>query len=96
MGESRLRRLRAQQDLEASVGLQTAGGRVSVRWDNDRAATPMGQLAFFIEFLTLTGLWKRWKDECPLSYTSPNAQQSTTYWVLGCSRFFRVIGVMPM
>jgi len=73
MGESRLKRLRAQQDLEASVGLQTVGGRVNVRWDNDRAATPMGQLAFFIEFLTLTGLWKRWKDECPLSYTSPNA-----------------------
>jgi hypothetical protein len=44
-----------------------------VRWDNNRAATPMGQLAFFIEFLTLTGLWNRWKDECPLSYTSPNA-----------------------
>ena len=26
MGESRLKRLRAQQDLEASVGLQTVGG----------------------------------------------------------------------
>ena len=73
MGESRLKQLRVQQDLEASVGLQTAGGRVNVRWDNNRAATPMGQLAFFIEFLTLTGLWNRWKDECPLSYTSPNA-----------------------
>ena len=58
MGESRLRRLRARKDLEASVGLQTAGGRANVRWDNDRAATPMGQLAFFIEFLALTGLWK--------------------------------------
>ena len=73
MGESRLKQLRVQQDLEASVGLQTAGGRVNVRWDDNRAATPMGQLAFFIEFLTLTGLWNRWKDECPLSYTSPNA-----------------------
>ena len=35
----------------------------------------MGQLAFFIEFLTLTGLWERWKDECPLNYTSPNAPE---------------------
>ena len=33
----------------------------------------MGQLAFFIEFLTLTGLWQRWVDSCPLAYTSPNA-----------------------
>jgi hypothetical protein len=33
----------------------------------------MGQLAYFIEFLTLTGLWSGWQDRCPLSYTSPNA-----------------------
>jgi hypothetical protein len=33
----------------------------------------MGQLAYFIEFLNLTGLWSRWQENCPLSYTSPNA-----------------------
>lgn len=33
----------------------------------------MGQLAYFIEFLTLTGLWLRWLESCPLSYASPNA-----------------------
>ncbi|QTD47343.1 transposase [Ottowia testudinis] len=33
----------------------------------------MGQLAYFIEFLTLTGLWSGWQSGCPLSYTSPNA-----------------------
>ena len=33
----------------------------------------MGQLAYFIEFLTLTGLWSGWQDRCPLSCTSPNA-----------------------
>lgn len=60
-------------ELTSSVGRQTVGGRVNVRWDASSAATPMGQLAFFIEFLTLTGLWQRWKDECPLFYTSPNA-----------------------
>jgi hypothetical protein len=33
----------------------------------------MGQLAYFIEFLTLTGLWSRWLESCPLSYASNNA-----------------------
>ena len=32
-----------------------------------------GPLAYFIEFLTLTGLWSGWQDRCPLFYTSPNA-----------------------
>ena len=39
------------------AGVQTADGRVQVRWEADSAATPMGQLAYFIEFLTLAGLW---------------------------------------
>ncbi len=73
MGEARLRRKNVELERAMSVGLQTAGGRVNVRWDASRAATPMGQLAFFIEFLTLTGLWERWKNECPLFYSSPNA-----------------------
>lgn len=46
---------------------------MQVRWDTESAATPMGQLVFFIEFLTLTGLWSRWLESCPLSYASPNA-----------------------
>jgi len=33
----------------------------------------MGRLAYFIEFLNLTGLWSRWVEACPLSYASPNA-----------------------
>lgn len=33
----------------------------------------MGQLAYFIEFLTVTGLWSHWLESCPLCYASPNA-----------------------
>lgn len=44
-----------------------------MRWDSDSTATPMGRLAYFIEFLTLTGLCSQWKDSCPLAYTSANA-----------------------
>lgn len=48
-------------------------GRVQMRWATESAATPMGQLAYFIEFLNLTGLWSRWLEDCPLTYISPNA-----------------------
>jgi hypothetical protein len=33
----------------------------------------MGQLAYFIEFLTLAGLWSHWQEDYPLRYLSPNA-----------------------
>ena len=73
MGESKFKRLRSEEMLMTCAGVQTAGGRVQIRWEADSAATPIGQLAYFIEFLTLTGLWSGWQDRCPLSYTSPNA-----------------------
>ena len=53
---------------------------MQVRWESQSAATPMGQLAYFIEFLTLTGLWSRWRDSCPLSYVSPNAPSKADVW----------------
>jgi hypothetical protein len=73
MGEAKLRQLKALATLAPSGRLQTAGGRVQVRWESESAATPMGQLAYFIEFLTLTGLWSRWQESYPLAYASPNA-----------------------
>ena len=73
MGEAKRKQLSEQETEAASTGLQTAGGRVQVRWEAKSAATPMGQLAYCIEYLTLTGLWKGWQEECPLSYNSPNA-----------------------
>jgi hypothetical protein len=72
MGEAKRRRDAGPAELMQAVGLDTAGGRVQVRWDHQAAATPFGQMAFFIEFLTLTGLLDRWIEECPLSYSSPN------------------------
>ena len=73
MGEAKLKRMNALATLIPSGGLQTAAGRVQVRWESESAATPMGQLAYFIEFLTLTGLWSRWQEGYPLAYSSPNA-----------------------
>ncbi|MDR0634723.1 MAG: hypothetical protein LBF91_07070 [Azoarcus sp.] len=54
MGGSKLKRLQGEEMLMSCAGVQTAGGRVQVRWEAGSAATPMGQLAYFIEFLTLT------------------------------------------
>ena len=65
MGESKLKQLKHEETLMTCVGVQTAVGRVQVRWESTSTATPMGQLAYFIEFLTLTGLWECWKESCP-------------------------------
>ena len=73
MGESKLKLAKREEMLLSCAGVQTMAGRVQVRWESDSAATPMGQLAYFIEFLNLTGLWSRWLESCPLVYTSPNA-----------------------
>lgn len=73
MGESKLKRLRSEEALLSNAGVQTPSGKVQVRWEASSAATPMGQLAYFIEFLGLTGLWSRWQEACPLTYTSPNS-----------------------
>jgi hypothetical protein len=73
MGESRLEPVGAQERIASCAGVQTLGGRVQVCWESESAATPMGQLAYFIEFLTLTGRWSRWQEGYPLGYVSPNA-----------------------
>ena len=61
----------AMQPTEHRIA--TAGGRFQVRWDENGSASALGQLAFFAEFLEVTGLFERWVQSCPLTYTSPNA-----------------------
>ena len=73
MGELKLKQAKREEMLLSCCGVQAMTGRVQVRWDAESAATPMGQLAYFIEFLNLTGLWSRWLESSPLRYSSPNA-----------------------
>ena len=47
-------------------------GHIQIRWENESAATPMGQLACFTEFPNLSGLWSRWLESCPLAHAVPN------------------------
>ena len=55
------------------LSLDTYGGKVEVNWDPDAAVTPLGQMAFFIEYLKLAGLFDSWVDDCPLEFSSNNA-----------------------
>ena len=72
MGEGIERRRKANGALAGPVSLETPGGMVHLHWDERAAATPYGQMPFFIEFLEATGLWEKWVEECPLAYRSPN------------------------
>ncbi len=58
---------------ERCLAVETFKGRVHVEWDPDAAVTPLGQLAFFVEYLKQGGLFDPFVADCPLSYTSPNA-----------------------
>ncbi len=46
----------------------------------------MGQLAYFIEFLNLSGLWSRWLESAPLSYdasgNAPSKAEVLGTWTL--------------
>jgi Transposase DDE domain group 1 len=61
------------QGIKAALSVDTFGGRVQVRWEPGAAATPFGQLAFFIEFLQTSGLFEQWRKTAPLQYSSGNA-----------------------
>jgi hypothetical protein len=72
MGEAKTRLLVRHQQMVEALGLETASGPLKVRWDRKAQSTVYGQMAFFIEFLTATGLFEKWVEDCPLEYKSPN------------------------
>jgi hypothetical protein len=75
MGEAKKRQAAAVQEQLAALGVESLGGRVQVRWNQREAATPFGQMAYFAEFLNLTGLYQRWIEDCPLRFASPNGSK---------------------
>jgi len=60
-------------DENEFIPVDTFGGRVQVKWDNQASLTPLGQVAFFVEFMKVSGLFDNWVERCPAKYTSPNA-----------------------
>ena len=75
MGEAKKRSAAAVQEVLGGLGVEAIGGRVQVRWNQREAATPFGQMAYFAEFLNLTGLYRRWIESCPLRLASPNGSK---------------------
>jgi hypothetical protein len=73
MGEAKRKLVKRKESQSSCSAVQTVAGRVQVRWEAESAATPMGQLAYFIEFLTLSGLWSRWIEPKNRSYPIPSA-----------------------
>jgi Transposase DDE domain group 1 len=53
--------------------VETPGGPMQVRWEENPGISAHGMLTYFIEFLHVTGLWEDFVEQCPLTYTSPNA-----------------------
>ena len=63
-------------ERDATVGpvvVDTYAGPVQVEWDPDAAVTPLGHLAFFAEYLKLSGRFDALVADCPLVYSGPNA-----------------------
>jgi len=58
---------------DQAIPLDTYAGRVDIEWDPQAPVTPLGQMAFFIDYLKSAGLFDNWVAGCPLHYTSPNA-----------------------
>lgn len=57
----------------ASVVVDTYAGPIHVEWNGDAAVTPLGHLAFFAEYLKVSGRFDALVADCPLVYASPNA-----------------------
>lgn len=91
----------AEQVRQATdLRVSTPGGRFQVRWDENGSASALGQLAFFAEFLEVSGLFERWVASCPMAYTSPNAPEVGDVlgtWMLsildGQRRYAHIIGL---
>ena len=75
MGEAKRRGIAAVQEALVAMSVEAIGARIQVRWNQHEAATPFGQMAYFAEFLNLTGLYRRWIESCPLRYASPNGSK---------------------
>ena len=63
----------AREVVLASLPVDTIAHRYHVEWDPLAPVTPLGQLVFFCQFLSTSGLYSQWIARCPLRYRSPNA-----------------------
>src|ERR1039457_2042829 len=58
---------------ELGASVDTFAGKVNVGWVPEVEVSGLGLMVFFIEFLKTSGLFDKFVEDCPLSYTSANA-----------------------
>ena len=58
----------SQQGQPTSIDVDTFEGKIQVEWEPGASVTPMGQLAFFIQFLKTGHRFEPWVEDCPLVY----------------------------
>jgi hypothetical protein len=63
----------AAESSQTSSSVDTFDGNVNIKWSAEAAVSSLGLMPFFIEFLKTSGLFDKWVEDCPLTYTSPNA-----------------------
>ena len=63
----------SKQVATATLEVDTFEGKIQIEWEPGASVTPMGQLAFFIQFLKTGCRFEPWVDDCPLTYNSNNA-----------------------
>ena len=68
-------------ELEEGLVIETGGRRLRVQWDPQAPVTPLGQVAFFMQFLAVGGLFSDFLASCPIRYQSNAA--SRVHDVLG-------------
>ena len=95
MGEAKRKREMSLKEVAQAIGVETMKGRHPGQVGHVASATPFGQMAFFIEFLKLTGLYERWIEDCPLRYAGPNGSPTAIFSARGFYRFCPVTGAMP-
>src|ERR1017187_4011670 len=72
------------QPPASGASVDTCAGKVNVKWVPEAAVSGLALMVFFIEFLKASGLFDKFVEDCPLSYTSANAPEKRD--VLGTLR----------
>src|SRR6266853_6713320 len=63
------------QPAETVTSLDTFAGKIHVKFAPEASVSSLGLMVFFIEFLKTGGLFDKFVEDCPLSYTSANAPE---------------------
>src|ERR1017187_5168716 len=68
-------KISGNQPPDWGASLDAFAGKVNVKLVPEAAVSWLGLIVFFIDFLKTSGLFDKFVEDCPLSYTSANAPE---------------------